>query len=227
MENERRKIDKGGLTPKGIEHFINWTRDGDLYDFTAAEQCTNANVAIERFLNEKKGAQQAQGKDVGVKDWWAGAPRLPRSRRKRWAKGKGKGNRSMEASMDEKGDERENDESSVASLAKDNYQATQESTVGDSANEFWTSELALRLASNKEDGKGDEHHDGRMKTKPKHLSAALADVGVVEADGPYSSDMTPEPVSRRASEEAEASDVVYMDHEPVLDAGFEEGGSFL
>lgn len=149
------------MTPEGVQHFTRWTRDSEVRDFTATEQCANANVAIERFLNEIKNAQQAQGKDVGAKDWWAGAPPLPRARRKRWAKGKGKEMRSMQALEDKSGDELEDEESSVTSLAKDNDQATQKGAVGESAIDTWTSELAFRPAAN-EDGQGDEHDDGDM-----------------------------------------------------------------
>lgn len=149
------------MTPEGVQHFFRWTWDSDVRDFTAAEQCANANVAIERFLAEKMSAQQAQGKDVGARDWWAGAPPLPRARRKGWAKGKGKEMRSMQALEDKSGDELEDEESSVTSLAKDNDQATEEGTAGESTIDTWTSELAFRPAGN-EDGKGDEHDDGDM-----------------------------------------------------------------
>ncbi|KAL8842299.1 MAG: hypothetical protein Q9176_002688 [Flavoplaca citrina] len=187
LENERRKIDRGGLTPLGIEHFTKWTRNGDLQNFTAARQCSNANVAIERFLNEKRSVQKAQGKDIGGKDWWAGTPRLPRSKRQKWAKGK-------------------------AVTTKDHHQ---ENMVAASTESPWILELPDYRVTEKDDEKGVQHNDGDVKDYPEHLLATLADVGGGDVYQQSSSDMTPEPVSRHSSEGSEDHEFdVDMDHEP-------------
>lgn len=193
LENERRKIDRGGLTPLGIEHFNKWTRNGDLQNFTAARQCSNANVAIERFLNEKWSVLQAQGKDIGVKDWWAKTPHLPRSKHQKWAKGK-------------------------AVTTKDDHQ---ENMVGDRTESHWTLDLPIHPATEKDNGKGGEHNDGDVESYAEHLSATLADVGGGDVYRQSSSDMTPEPVSRHASgESVDYGFDVDMDHEPFLEDGF-------
>ncbi|KAL9036797.1 MAG: hypothetical protein Q9180_004090, partial [Flavoplaca navasiana] len=193
LENERRKIDRGGLTPLGIEHFTKWTRNGDLQNFTAARQCSNANVAIERFLNEKRSVQQAQGKDIGAKDWWAGTPRLPRSKRQKWAKGK-------------------------AVMTKDHHQ---ENMVGDRTESHWTLELPIYPATEKDNEKGSEHDDADVKDYTEHLSATSADVGGGDVYRQSSSDMTPEPVSRHASEGSEDHGFdMDADHEPFLEDEF-------
>ncbi|KAL8994296.1 MAG: hypothetical protein Q9169_005692 [Polycauliona sp. 2 TL-2023] len=69
LDNEKRKLDRG-----------------DGYDWSPSEYCENANVVIQRFLEEMKAAKQARGKTSNLADWW----KLHQSRTKikkkeRWA----------------------------------------------------------------------------------------------------------------------------------------------
>ncbi|KAL8647831.1 MAG: hypothetical protein Q9226_006269 [Calogaya cf. arnoldii] len=179
LANEQRKMDRGGLTNQGVDDFIEWSWGDDLDDFTAAEQCNNANFAIERFLREGKGALQAQKKDIGAKDWWPSVPALPTYTRSKLAKGKWKRNQDMEGSTFE--DAKIWDVGPMVELlGHADYQANPEETVKDSAGELWTAELAFRHASSKEAEEVGEHGGERMK-EPKLLSAVLAEVGVGEA----------------------------------------------
>ncbi|KAL8849231.1 MAG: hypothetical protein Q9221_005761 [Calogaya cf. arnoldii] len=212
LANEQRKMDRGGLTHEGITDFIEWSWGDNLDNFTAAEQCKKANFAIERFLREKKGALQAQGRKVGAKDWWPSAPSVPTSIRSKWAKAKGKENQAMEGSTCEKDAKIRDVGPMVELLGHADYQADPEETVKDSAGKLWTAELALRHASNKEAGEVSEHGGARM-TEPKLLFAVSADVGVGESH-------TFKEAERR---ESEVDDMVL---EPVWGAS-EEGGNCL
>ncbi len=69
LENERRKLDKGGLTPEDIDDFVKWTRQGREQESTPTEQFENGSIGIKRFLDERKAAQQARGNDSGLRDW--------------------------------------------------------------------------------------------------------------------------------------------------------------
>ena len=106
LENERRKLDTGGLTPDGIAGFVKWTRQGNGYDWAPCEQCEDANVAIKRFLDEMKAARQARNKTSNMKDWWKVEPLHPASARRKWAReniGRSKAKEGAESGADGSG----------------------------------------------------------------------------------------------------------------------------
>ncbi|KAL8788315.1 MAG: hypothetical protein Q9213_001712 [Squamulea squamosa] len=194
LANERRKLDKGGLTAEGVDEFIKWTRQGDGYDWTPVEQCANANTAINRFLNELCEAQQAQEKESGLKDWWTVEPALPRSWRQQWARQEKRIGKDSGDLDGEHGGGSGDDELGGVLLEMDVDQTKETLAVGASHGRIWTPEPV-----------------------PHHVSVEAGEHGS-DLD-----DMAPEPVSRLASEEADERNFDLDDAapEPVLRAGSE------
>lgn len=145
------------MTPKGVEEFIEWTRDSDGYDWAPTKQYTNAEVAINRFLDEITSAQQTQGKDYGLKDWWAKEPPLPKSWRRNFARELAEEIKSAQEMIGEEGGETGGGEPSGELLAVDVHKADKEAPTGDNREGSWMSELVFRHAPKKEDGERDEH----------------------------------------------------------------------
>ncbi|KAL8770206.1 MAG: hypothetical protein Q9209_004048 [Squamulea sp. 1 TL-2023] len=230
LANERRKLDKGGLTAEGVDDFIKWTRQGYGYDWTPIEQCANANTVISRFLSELREAQQAQKKESGLKDWWTVEPALPRSWRQQWARHEKRTGKDSDDRDGGHGGGSGDDEPGGVLLAMDVDQAEKTLAAGGSQGETRTPEPVSCHAlckSETEDGEDNESILDSMSAELKRLPIAYGDVKVPVEAGGYGSDlddMAPEPVSRQVSEEADERNFDPDDiaPEPVLRAGSEE-----
>ncbi|KAL8924819.1 MAG: hypothetical protein Q9172_002534 [Xanthocarpia lactea] len=226
LDNEQRKLDKGGLTPKGVEDFVRWTRLGSGYGWTPTEQCENANIAIKRFLDELKAAQQARGNDSGLRDWWVIEPPRSRSLRKQWAKKRLEKRKAMDE-LTAKGSQSVVEPSGKALMAMDVDPAEHDLAAGERRITPWTLEaVPFRFwRKSEEDGNGGSAHTANStESVSKQLPVKLGDLKAGEAYGRELHDMAPEPLALHTSEEGmdADSDMDDMAPEPVSDADFTE-----
>ncbi|KAL8915317.1 MAG: hypothetical protein Q9171_000187 [Xanthocarpia ochracea] len=226
LDNEQRKLDKGGLTEKGVEDFIRWTRLGSGYGWMPTEQCENANIAIKRFLDEMKAAQQARGNDSGLRDWWVIEPPRSRSLRKKWAKKRLEKRKAMDE-LTAKGDQSVVEPSGKASMAMDVDPAEHDLVAGERRRTPWTLEaVPFRfLRKSEEDGNGGPGHAANStQGVSKQLPLKLGDLKAREAYGRELHNMAPEPLTLHISEESMDADFDTDDMapEPVSDADFTE-----
>ncbi|KAL8863680.1 MAG: hypothetical protein Q9178_000363 [Gyalolechia marmorata] len=226
LENERRKLDKGGLTPEDVDDFVKWTRQGREQEATPKEQFEIGSIGIKRFLDEMKAAQQARGNHSGLRDWWVIEPPRPRALRKRWAEKECK----KKIMMDEpiaKVAKSVVEPSGGALMALDVDQAENGLEARDTHHGLWTLEAVSFQALGKcgEYGKeGKEHANNGTAHMSKQLPVRSKKTKAGEPDGRNLHDMPPEPVFPHALGEVEDpdSDVDDMAPEPVLDADFTE-----
>ncbi|CAO1599747.1 hypothetical protein XANCAGTX0491_003462 [Xanthoria calcicola] len=224
LQNERRKLDTGGLTPDGIAGFVRWTRQGDGYDWAPSEQCEDANVAIKRFLDEMKAARQARNKTSNMKDWWKVEPPHPASARRKWAR------ENVGRSKAKKGAESAADGSGGPPMGMDVDQMGHELAAGGvrDGSELLDPVSAEVFGIPAHEGKHMQGHadDNENDTMPKQLKLPLrlGKPKVGEAGEHDIHDMGPDSVTCQASDKVEGSDsdIDDMAPEPVLRADYEE-----
>lgn len=224
LQNERRKLDTGGLTPDGIAGFVKWTRQGDGYEWAPSEQCEDTNVAIKRFLDEMKAARQARNKTSNMKDWWKVEPPHPASARRKWAR------ENIGRSKAKEGAESGADGSGGPPMGMDVDQTGHELAAGGvrDGSELLDPVSADAFGVPAHEGKHAQGHtgDNDNDTMPKQLKLALrlGKPKIGEAGKHNIHDVGPESVTCQASDKVEGSDsdIDDMAPEPVLRADYEE-----
>ncbi|KAL8754957.1 MAG: hypothetical protein Q9199_003966 [Rusavskia elegans] len=234
LNNERRKLDKGGMTQDGVADFVKWTRQGDGYDWTPSEQCENANVTIKRFLEEMKAAKQARGKTSNLKDWWEVEPPHSASARRKLAA------KNIDGPKAKKGTKSEADASGGASMEIDVDQTEHELAAGGIRDASGLPEpvsldtLGVPASEGKDmQGHADNNNNNNNNNNSNNednmsrqlkLVLRLGSMKVEEAYEHGMHDVGPESVACQALDEVKdpVSDMDDMAPEPVLRAGFEE-----